>query len=183
MAKARLVKARKDYPQFGIEKGDEHWVWELKTGPRSSRTYRQKDKPLPEQLTTSEYLQQWYPLNREIADFDGSADELQEIIDRLAQLRDETQEKLDAMPDGLRDSSPTGELLQERVEECESLHSDLESHKSDLEAAEEAVDDAQNAVDNHDGDGEDSLDDLQDDLTAAETERQTIIDAINAAAQ
>ena len=118
MPKVHTPVARKDYPNEGIQKGQRYYTWSLKTGPRSSRTFRSLNPPLPEQLTTSEYLQQWYPLNREIGSFDGSPDDLQALIDQVGELREEAQESADNIPSQLQDG-PVGELLQERMDECE----------------------------------------------------------------
>lgn len=42
MPKVQHVKARKDYPESGIKKGDMYYTASVMTGPRSSRTIRSK---------------------------------------------------------------------------------------------------------------------------------------------
>ena len=132
MPRVHKRTARKDYPENGIKKGDVYYNWTLKTGPRSSRTYRSLSPPKRHQLTSSEYLIEWYSINDDLEEFNDDADALREIIGRLEQLRDDTQEKFDNMPEGLQQGD-TGQLLEERIEQCESLVSDLEDHHSDLE--------------------------------------------------
>jgi len=62
--KVHKVKARKDYPQFGIKKGDEHYTWSVMYGPRNSRTFRQLTPPKPSQLTSSEFLIEYYSMEQ-----------------------------------------------------------------------------------------------------------------------
>lgn len=140
MARARQVKARKDYPQFGIKKGDVHWTWDLMLGPRSSKTFRQLEKPRRSQLTASEYLSTLYDIEDDLLEFDGSSDDVGELITRLEELRDETQDKFDNMPEGLQQGD-TGQLLEERVNALDSAIQELEDAKSTLEEAESTLDD------------------------------------------
>ena len=103
-----------------------YYNWDLKTGPRSSVTFRQLSPPFPEQLTTSAYLQEWYPINRELAAFEGNLDDLNEIIDRIRTLEEAQQEKFDNLPDSLQEAE-TGQLLEERMEECGELVEECKS--------------------------------------------------------
>ena len=131
MPRVEHRKAAKDYPESGIKKGEKYYTWKFKYGGRR----RQKNPPLPEQLTRSEYLQEWLPLQRAIAAFDGTADELENLIERVRNLGQEQQDKLDNMPEPLQDGH-AGETLRERQEECEELESTLDDLKSRLEEAE-----------------------------------------------
>ena len=167
MPRVEHRRANKDYPQSGIKKGERYYTWKFKFGGRR----RQKTKPLPEQLTQSEYLQEWYPLQRQIQSFDGSADDLGTIIEAATNLGQDQQDKLDNMPDSLQDGA-TGELLRERNEECEELVSTLEDLKERLQEAEDA-DDA-----DEDGPGADETSGDDDDGD----ERNRIIDEIHDAA-
>lgn len=131
MPKVNHVKARKDYPEAGVKKGDMYYTWNLMTGPRSSRTFRQKTPPRRSQLTTSEFLQTIYDIEDELQNADGP-DEANDLKDRLETLRDETQEKLDGMPDSLQ-NGPTGEQLQQRIDGCDSAVNELDSWLSEHE--------------------------------------------------
>jgi hypothetical protein len=124
MPKVQHVKARKDYPEHGIQKGDMYYTWNLITGPRSSRTYRSKTPPRRSQLTTSEFLQTFYDLEDRLAVVDD-ATEAQDIRDELEQLMAETQDKLDNMPESLRES-PSGQTLQSRIDGLETAVQELD---------------------------------------------------------
>ena len=133
MPRVKQVKARKDYPDHGVKKGDMCYVWSVKTGPRSSRNYRQLTPPKPHQLTSSAFLGTAYELNERIEALtaDDLEDELQEIIDEIQELGDEQDEKWNNMPESLQYSS-TGELLEGRRDSCEEWFSNLESVKDNL---------------------------------------------------
>jgi len=132
MARAIQRTARKEYPHYGIKKGDRYWFAEVKTGPRSSRTIRSL-KPIPRsQLTASEFLSTAYDLSDQLETCD-SLEQLIEIKEGFESLQDETQEKLDNMPEGLQQGD-TGQLLQERIDQCESIISEIEDAANDIEA-------------------------------------------------
>ena len=132
MARVKQVKARQDYPAQGISKGDLHWTWSTRTtvGNRYiSHTHRSMTKPKPSQTTTSEFKAQAFALNGQLEEWEGSPGDAESFRDDLKgeaeSLRDETQDKLDNMPEGLQ-ASPTGELLQERIDALEAFISELE---------------------------------------------------------
>lgn len=126
MPKVEHRKARKDYPDAGIKAGDMYYYTSMKTGPRSSRELRSKSPFKRWQLTTSEYLSTWWQLEDRINEFDGDFSDLESIIEELEQLRDETQEKFDNMPEGLQQGD-SGQLLEERVSELEDVISTLQA--------------------------------------------------------
>jgi len=141
MPKVFKVKGRKDYPEFGIKKGDEHYTWSVMTGPRSSRTYRSLTPPKPSQLTGSPFLQEYYSIQEQIENLTAESAEdlksqIEEIIGNIENLRDETQGNLDNMPEGLQQGD-TGQLLQERVDGLDGWISDLEGVDLDFEFDEE----------------------------------------------
>lgn len=125
------VKARKDYPAEGITKGDTYFKWTTRVTAGKSyikRVHRSMVRPRPSQLTSSEFLSQAHQLNERIEDFADPAapdDFLDELKGDAESLRDETQEKLDNLPENLQ-GAPTGELLQERIDALESFISELE---------------------------------------------------------
>ena len=155
MPRVEHRKAAKDYPDSNIKKGEKYFTWKFRFGGRR----RQKDRPLPEQLTQSGYLQEWYPLQREIESFDGSADDLNTLVERVRDLGQEEQDKLENMPESLQDG-PSGEILRERSEECEERVSTLEDLHSRLEEVENASSEEtdgngkENADSDSDGDGD-----------------------------
>lgn len=142
MPKVFKVTARKDYPAYGIKKGDEHYTWTVKTGPRSSKDWRSLTPPKQSQLTGSSYKQEAFAINEEIEAATATCmDDVRSLRDdmkgRAESLRDETQERFDAMPESLQ-SGPTGELLSNRVEALDAFISELEDLEldDDWEAAE-----------------------------------------------
>jgi hypothetical protein len=78
----------------------------------------------------------------------------EDFCSRVEQLRDETQEKLDNMPEGLQ-QGPTGELLQARVDGLESWKDELDNVECDYDEEElgiEARDELGVAVDDESDD-------------------------------
>lgn len=132
MARPQKKVARKDYPANGIKKGDTYWKVSLKTGPRSSTILRQLQPFKRAQLTTSSYYQQAYTISDETIPAISSMDDIDSLITEVESLRDECQEKLDNMPEGLQQGN-TGQTLQERVDECEDFISSLQNIDTSLD--------------------------------------------------
>lgn len=114
-----VKKARKDNP--AVKAGEPYYWWKFRYGgKRYSKT-----RPLPSQLTQSEYLSTGYSLQECLPTmfcvFEDLENDRDEVVGQLEQLRDMSQESLDNMPQELQDSSDTGMLLQERVDNMESL--------------------------------------------------------------
>ncbi len=139
MARVLTRVARKDYPEAGIKKGETYYKVSLKTGPRSSRTLKSKTPFKRHQLTSSDYLQRVYLLADETIPAISEPADIQGIKDELDELKTELEEKLENMPEGLREG-PTGQTLQERIDECESFTSELDGiefeEESDWDAEE-----------------------------------------------
>jgi len=141
MPRVHHRKARKDYPASGIKKGDMYYTWDLKTGPRSSITYRQLTPPKPWQLTSSPFLQEYYRLQHAIENLVAeSAEDLEAQMENLRgeieALAEETREKFDNMPEGLQQGD-IGQLLEERADGLDSWVSDLEGVDLDFSFEEE----------------------------------------------
>lgn len=157
----KIERAGKDYPEFGIKKGDTHYVWAIKM-QRGGVVRRSKAYPRQSQLTMSEYKIQAHQLNEQIEDFhhDGTIQSvssfLEELISDTENLRDEQQEKLDNMPEGLQQGS-TGEMIQARIDAIEAFLSELENiDEPDFEADGEEVEETEDSVDS-DGKTEEEL--------------------------
>lgn len=131
MPKVQLInKAGKDYPEFGIKKGESHYVWSMKK-QHGGVVRRSKTYPRQSQLTLSEYKVAAHQLNEAVEDFNASTLEeamsfVEEMKSDIEALMEEQQEKLDNMPDGLRESD-TGNLIQERIDALESYLSEFDS--------------------------------------------------------
>lgn len=135
MPRVKQVVARKDYPDHGIKKGDKHYTWSLKTGPYSSRTFRQVAPPRPSQLTTSEFLGTIGDIGCEFDDLthdEGLPDALKEIAERIRDLGQEQSDKYDNLPEGFQQGD-TGQLLEERASNCEQWADDIDSVADELE--------------------------------------------------
>lgn len=112
-----------------IAKGQEYYTWQIKgQAPRYSPT-----KPKRSQLTTSAYLGAIYDLQ----DADYPADEniisiVDDVRNELEQILDEVQTSFDNMPEQLQ-GAPTGELLQERIDQVSEAISNIESIDLDID--------------------------------------------------
>lgn len=133
-----IKKARKDNP--AVKAGESYYYWEFRYGPKCySKTY-----PKPSQLTQSEFLSEYLSIGEDLETAIGAAFTPEDIgtaiegaVDRIEALQDETQDKLDNMPEGFQ-QGPTGELLQERIDGLDEWTNNLQS--VDLEMDEELDD-------------------------------------------
>lgn len=131
MAKVKFIKAAgKDYPKFGIKKGESHYVWAMKAQV-GGVVRRSKTLPRESQKTLSSYKSSAHSLNEVIEDLKTSSVEdlesaVEYIVSSAEELRDEVQGSLDNMPEGLQKGS-TGELLQARIEALDSFIDELQS--------------------------------------------------------
>ena len=85
------------------------------------------------QLSVGEVVYRWQD------NYDVSEDGRDGIISDLESIRDEQQERLDNMPEGLQQGD-TGMLLQDRIDQLEAAISDLENIDFDDEDEDEGVD-------------------------------------------
>ena len=133
MARVHHRKAAKDYPQFGIAKGDMHYYVKIKTGPRSSREMRSKTPFKRSQLTSSDYQSQlydWEDSKAEISEMDSA----QQFADDIRALGEEQGEKFDNMPEGLQQGD-SGQMLEARRDACEQAATEIEEIISEWEDA------------------------------------------------
>ena len=126
MPRVTFVKAaRKDNPI--CKAGESYYWWKFRHGGKRYSLTR----PRGSQLTQSAYYSGVRSLVEQIEDWfsnpdlDGLESLATEIADALRQLGQEAEESRENMPESLQDS-PTGELLQERYDICESQASELE---------------------------------------------------------
>ncbi len=133
MARLNFVKkARKDYPESNIKKGDSYWWWKHNFG----RKQKSRTKPSRSRLTQSNFYSQLYDI-QDTAEgtftIEGVEGELENMIGDLQNLLDECQESLDAMPEQLQDTSAAGETLTERIENMETYIDELEAIDTEFE--------------------------------------------------
>ena len=126
-----------------IHKGESYWTWAFMTGPQMYS----KTRPRQSQLTQSEFMSTYYGIMEQIEDWDPEdrdestlEDFVEDIKSQLEELRDETQERLDNMPESLQESD-SGQLLQERIDECDNLISEFESIDTSFDYDEDDLED------------------------------------------
>lgn len=133
MPKVKQVRAAKDYPQFGITKGQLHYHWKRITGPRSSIEYRQLTPPKIEQLTSSDYRIKIHYLLEERGNI-GSFEDAKTFGENVASAGQEEQDKFDGMPDGLQQGA-TGSLIEERASALNAAAEEIETIADEWEEA------------------------------------------------
>jgi len=133
MPRVKQVKAAKDYPQFGIKKGDVHYYTKMKTGPRSSRELRQKTPFKRSQLTNSAFLSALYDWEDSKAEI-GSHEDVSALADAIREIGEEERGKFDNMPEGLQQGD-TGQMLEQRADACDEAASELEDIATEWESA------------------------------------------------
>lgn len=141
MARAHFVQlARKDNP--AVKKGESYWWWKFRYSPRRYSP----TKPPQSQLTNSPFMSEVYSIQEEMGDLDvdgimGMGDvELENWIERIQNLGDECQDSLDNMPEQIQETSTSGELLNDRIQDLEAWANELESVDTDIEDGLEEVD-------------------------------------------
>lgn len=122
-----------DNDKILIAKGESYYTWSFMNGG----TYYSKTPPRASQLTSSGFMSTYYGIQESIEDFETTdLDELVSFVDdiksSLEELRDETDDKFNNMPESLQ-WGPTGELLQERVDSLDSTISEFEDIDFDFE--------------------------------------------------
>ena len=126
MARATFVnKARKDIPEAGIKAGESYYWWKFRFGGK----HYSKTAPKRSQLTQSAFYSQVYDIEDDIAGAaadDSLRDIVEDVVSRLNDLADECEGNLQNMPEQLQ-SSPTGEMLQERADALRSAAEEFEA--------------------------------------------------------
>jgi hypothetical protein len=132
MAKAQFVKAaRQDNPV--AKKGESYWWWAFRFGGK----HYSKESPKPSQLTQSAYMGGILALGEMIDEFPliEAADlgMLRDDVDsQLDELKSTCEDSLSNMPEGLQQGD-TGQMLQERIDACDSAQSDVQSLDYDFQ--------------------------------------------------
>ena len=126
-----------------IHKGESYWTWAFMTGPQMYS----KTRPRQSQLTQSEFMSTYYGIMEQIEDWEPEDHDestlesfVEDIKSQIEELRDETQDRLDSMPYQLQESD-SGQLLQERIDECDRLISDFECIDTSLNCDEDDLED------------------------------------------
>jgi hypothetical protein len=128
----KVEKARRDYPDHGIKKGEPYYWWAFRFGGK----HMSKEPPRRSQTTQSAFYGTLWDIEDDLSALpadDGLKDALDDIASRLRELGEECQSSLDNMPEGLQQGD-TGQLLQERIDGCESAADELENIDCDVES-------------------------------------------------
>lgn len=138
MARVYTQKARKDYPNEGIQKGEVYYQWQLYHGP----VRRSKTPPKRSQLTGSGYLSTLYDLfDQEI----NEPSDLESIADELESLGQEQRDRFDNMPEGLQQGD-TGQMLEQRADACEEAASNIRDRGQEWQ---DAIDEYETAMEEY----------------------------------
>jgi len=84
MAQAHFVKrARKDYPEDDIKKGDSYWWWAFMVCGRGGPKHRSKKEPRPSQLTQSDFLSTVMSVEEDLSELHAcmSVDEIRQAVE------------------------------------------------------------------------------------------------------
>lgn len=174
-----VKKARKNYKDAGIKKGQEYWWWKFRFGS----IHRSTTPPRPSQLTNSEHLRNLYSVQEAIEDLtpedivDGFLDD---ILSQLQDVYDTCDSNRSNMPDHLQDVG-SGEILQQYMDAAENYQQELEGVEVDVD--EDSIrEQAESKFDEDDlEDGQDREDWIEDKFQELLEERQQeIIDALQA---
>lgn len=133
MPRVHVKKARKDYPNAGIKKGDTYYSWSFRYGgKRMSKT-----KPRPSQLTLSK-MSEAYAASEALEDTIASAstpEELKEALEQAAEeitaVADEYQSSMENM---IAQAGQIYEDMEQKVSDLQDWASALESDVGEIES-------------------------------------------------
>lgn len=144
MATLKRQKARKEYVCSNssckkvIKVGDEYYRFS-QSRFHPLRILCLACRPTRSQMTGSEFLSTMFAIedgDMSKVSIEAIQDDAQSIIEgiigQLEELRDETEERRENMPESLQDA-PTGEMLQGRVDSVEEMISELEDIETDID--------------------------------------------------
>lgn len=130
-----------DNDEILINVGESYYTWCFYGGqPQYS-----KERPKPSQLTQNWFKQELYSIQEKIEEFEPEdVEDVATFVDDIRSdaesLRDECQEHLDNMPEQLQDSD-SGQTLQERIDNLDSVIGDIDNFDSEFESEIEKEDD------------------------------------------
>lgn len=129
-----VKKARKDQGRcyrcgHEIKAGESYYWWANRIGRMSSKKKNcSQHRPKPSETTGSAFYSQLFALQEGCPN--PTKEDADNLIADLQDLMDECQNSLDSMPESLQ-YSPTGELLQERIDALDNAINEMESAESD----------------------------------------------------
>ena len=141
LTKLDRSKPEDENDEILINVGESYYTWCFYGGqPQYS-----KERPKPSQLTQNWFKQELYSIQEKIEEFEPEdVEDVATFIDDIRSdaesLRDECQEHLDNMPEQLQDSD-SGQTLQERIDNLDSVIGDIDNFDSEFESEIEKEDD------------------------------------------
>ena len=131
-----VKKARKSRSKHGIRKGQPYWWWWRRAARSRARGVKvfSATRPRPSQLCSgyaSDVLAIRERLEDALADPPTFADALEGAATDVKEIRDDLEAKRDNMPEQLQDAG-TGEVLAERMGECDDLAQALDDAADDV---------------------------------------------------
>lgn len=136
MPRVHTKKARKDYPNAGIKKGDTYFSWSFRYGGK----HKSLTPPRPSQLTQSK-MSAALAAGETLEDSIKSATTLQDLVDALNQAAEEIKAVAEEYEDSLG-NMPTqeggvAEAMQEKIDGLTEWADSLESDAGDVEGIED----------------------------------------------
>lgn len=126
-AKVHKGKAAKDYPEFGIKKGDVHFSWSL----FRQKTRRSLTEPTRSQLEASEFKSSFYEMVDTTLPGCGSVGELEELASAVRELGEEQESKVDELPENFQQGE-AGEKLRNRASELSEWADEIDAAIEEL---------------------------------------------------
>lgn len=136
MPRVHHRKARKDYPNQGIAKGDMYYTAKIKTGPASGYTIRSKTPLKPSQLSRSPFKSGWMAMNEAWDESSKDGEAIRAAAEAIRELGEEAGNSFDNMPEGLQQGE-TGQMLETRRDESESKADELDQLADEYDELEE----------------------------------------------
>jgi len=135
MPRVQYRKARKDYPDNGIKKGDMYYYTSLKLQrggivKRSLKPFKQSE------LTTSAFKGGWFCTQEAWNESAKMSEDITSAADSIREIGEECQNSLEAMPEGLQEGE-TGQMLQERIDACETCADALDTCAQEMDDLDE----------------------------------------------
>jgi hypothetical protein len=174
MPRVHHRKARKDYPNQGIEKGDMYFTWKIRS-TYGGTVYRSKTRPKASQLTNSPFKSGWLAMEEAWSDSYKGSEAIAAAAEAIRELGEQCSESFENMPEGLQQGD-TGQLLEERRDGCESKADELEQLASEYDDLEEPekVDEPDDDEAEDFREKTDAWETYQDDLATYEAEKERI---------
>lgn len=129
MPRVKSQKAKKDYPEQGIQKGDTYYKWSFRYGG----THKSKTYPRPSQLTQSKYSTVYAALEsvQDMLSQDGMT--IEDVVCAAGAAADEIREVASEYEEADEQMGGHQGANSERAQACEECADELESAVSEFD--------------------------------------------------